>query len=279
MKGVVIISKTAKAEVKEDKENGEKIPIGARIFGILFTVFIYLLAAVILIGAILFAFSASPSKSLFGYRYYTVLTGSMSPKYNVGDMIFVKLSSDNDINVGDIITFNPSKDSDAYLTHRVTEKIENYEGTGTTCYRTKGDANDVGDSFLIESDRVIGKVTFGIPKLGYIVRFFQLRWYLIIPVAIMIAVFFHLLKRYFLMGKDDDDEDSGKEGDDSKEPQNESQSSSDTVSQSDGKTQEDGSPDETAQPAHTDTDVLSEETEASPVVPEKTEPDTGSLEI
>ena len=182
------------------------MPIGAKVFGIAFDVFVYLLAAAILFGAILFAFSTSPDKALFGYRYYTVLTGSMSPTYKVGDMIFVKLSDASELNVGDVITFNPSQDSDAYLTHRVSEKLENYEGTGVTCYRTKGDANDVGDSFLIDSSRVIGKVTFGIPGLGYVVRFVQLRWYLIIPVAVMIGVFFLLLKRYFLLGKDDDED-------------------------------------------------------------------------
>ena len=189
------------------------MPAGAKVFDIAFTVFVYLLAAAILFGALLFSFSTSPDKALFGYRYYTVLTGSMSPTYKVGDMIFVKLSDASELNVGDVITFNPSQDSDAYLTHRISEKLENYEGTGVTCFRTKGDANDVGDSFLIDSSRVIGKVTFGIPGLGYVVRFVQLRWYLIVPVIIMVGAFFLLLKRYFLMGKenDEDDEDKTKE--------------------------------------------------------------------
>lgn len=202
------------------------MPVGAKVFDIAFTVFVYLLAAAILFGALLFAFSTSPDKALFGYRYYTVLTGSMSPTYKVGDMIFVKLSNDSEISVGDVITFNPSQDSDAYLTHRVSEKLENYEGTGTTCYRTKGDANDVGDSFLIDSDRVIGKVTFSIPGLGYVVRFIQLRWYLIIPVVIMIGVFFLLLKRYFLMGKEKDEDDNDKK----KKSKDKSESEADNIS-------------------------------------------------
>ena len=67
------------------------MPLGARIFDIAFSVFIYLLAAAILVGAILFSFNTSADKAIFGYRYYTVLTGSMSPTYNVGDMIFVQL--------------------------------------------------------------------------------------------------------------------------------------------------------------------------------------------
>lgn len=184
------------------------MPIGARIFDIAFSVFVYLLAAAILVGAILFSFSTSPDKALFGYRYYTILTPSMSPAYNVGDMIFVQLKGPEDINEGDVITFNPSQDSDAYLTHRVTEKIVDYQGTGVTCFRTRGDANDSEDSFLIESDRVIGTVNFGIPYLGFVVRFIQLRWYIVLPIVIMVAVFFYLLKRYFLIGDDDDEDDN-----------------------------------------------------------------------
>ena len=51
------------------------MPAGAKVFDIAFTVFVYLLAAAILFGALLFSFSTSPDKALFGYRYYTVLTG------------------------------------------------------------------------------------------------------------------------------------------------------------------------------------------------------------
>ena len=190
------------------------MPAGAKVFDTVFTIFVYLLAAAILVGALLFSFSTSPDKALSGYRYYTVLTGSMSPTYNVGDMIFVQLKDPADINVGDVITFNPSKDSDAYLTHRVTEKIENYEGSGVICFRTQGDANDVQDSFLIDGERVIGTVNFGIPWIGYAVRFVQLRWYIILPIVVMIGIFFQLLKRYFLIGDDEDDkvkETSGQE--------------------------------------------------------------------
>jgi len=200
---VVAISETKENEAQEESA---KMPVGAKVFDILFTVLVYMLAAAILVGAILFSFSTTPDKSIFGYRYYTVLTGSMSPTYNVGDMIFVQLKGADDISVGDVITFNPSQDSDAYLTHRVTEKIENYEGSGVTCFKTQGDANNAEDSFLIDASRVIGTVNFGIPWLGYVVRFVQLRWYFILPIVIMLAVFFQLLKRYFLMGDDDEDD-------------------------------------------------------------------------
>ncbi|MBQ6251980.1 signal peptidase I [Ruminococcus sp.] len=169
---------------------------GYKVFGFVKKLFIYLLAIGIIIAAVLFAADHSPQKSLFGYRYYTVLTPSMSPTYKTGDMVFVKLQNASDINVGDVITFNPSSSSDAYLTHRVTQKLENYDGTGVTCFRTKGDANDAEDAMLIDQSRVIGSVKFSIPKLGYIVRFVQLRWYFVAALIILLWIFFRLLNMY-----------------------------------------------------------------------------------
>lgn len=169
---------------------------GYRILKAVRTVFIYVLAAVIIIAALMFAASNNPSKSLFGFRYYSVLTPSMEPAYSVGDMVFVKTGTADSIKVGDVITFNPSEYGDAYLTHRVVEVLPDYQGSGITCFRTKGDANDSEDSFLIDEDRVIGTVVFSIPKFGYIVRFVQLRWYFIVPIIALIFIFFKLIGIY-----------------------------------------------------------------------------------
>lgn len=191
---------------------------GYTVLKIVRTVLIYLFAAGIIIAALLFASSRTPDKSLFGYRYYTVLTPSMEPAYNVGDMVFVKIESADNINVGDVITFNPSSDSEAYLTHRVTEKLVDYQGTGVTCFRTKGDANDSEDSFLIDEDRVIGPVKLSIPKLGYVVRFVQLRWYFIVPIIILIFVFFKLMGIYLAKGEDSSAEENAEKDAPAEEP-------------------------------------------------------------
>lgn len=193
----VILYHSRKGSAMSEKANN--VPArstGYKVFGFVKKLFIYLLAIGIIIAAVLFAADHSPQKSLFGYRYYTVLTPSMSPTYKTGDMVFVKLQNASDINVGDVITFNPSSSSDAYLTHRVTQKLENYDGTGVTCFRTKGDANDAEDAMLIDQSRVIGSVKFSIPKLGYIVRFVQLRWYFVAALIILLWIFFRLLNMY-----------------------------------------------------------------------------------
>lgn len=186
-------------------ENQNKSAVKS-ILNLIRTVLVYLFAIAIVVSAILFAMDKSPQKSVFGFRYYTVLTPSMEPAYSVGDVVIVKLANADEINTGDVITFNPSSDNNAYLTHRVTEKIQNYEGTGVTCFRTKGDSNDTDDSFLIDSSRVIGKVSFSVPKIGYIIRFVQLRWYFVLPLAVMLIVLLKLMKVYFSYDKSSSDE-------------------------------------------------------------------------
>lgn len=190
-----------------EKQDAEK-STGYRVFSAVRTVFVYLLAACIVLAAVLFAVNRSPDKSLFGFRYYVVLTDSMAPAFRSGDMVFVKRCAADSIAEGDIITFNPSSDSDAYLTHRVTEKLPDYQGTGVTCFRTKGDANDTADSFLIDESRVIGVVAGSVPRLGLVIRFVQLRWYFVVPIIIMLFVFFGLLKKYFEMQNEGEDEHS-----------------------------------------------------------------------
>lgn len=170
---------------------------GYLIFVIVRKIIVYLFCAAIIIAALLFASSKTPNKTLFGYRYYTVITPSMTPAYCVGDMVLVKVVPADQIEVGDVITFNPSSDSNAYLTHRVTQKLPDYQNTGVTCFRTKGDANDTEDSFRVDESRVIGKVTLRVPKLGYVIRFVQLRWYYILPLAVMLWLSLHLMKQYF----------------------------------------------------------------------------------
>ena len=170
---------------------------GYLVYAIVRRLIVLLFCIALIGGAVLFAANTSPNKSLLGYRYYTVITPSMEPNYNVGDLVFVKVGGVRSIEVGDVITFDPSSDGKAYLTHRVTQKLSDYQNTGVTCFRTKGDANNTEDSFLVDEDRVIGRVTFRIPKLGYFIRFVQLRWYYILALAVMLGIALKLLKMYF----------------------------------------------------------------------------------
>ena len=98
---------------------------------------------------------------IFGFKFYTIITGSMEPKYNIGDLIIIKDIKPNNIKVGDVITY--SVNSEKNVTHRVTEIVHK---DGETLYRTKGDNNNTADTELVRYNQIQGGVCFKINKLG-----------------------------------------------------------------------------------------------------------------
>lgn len=104
---------------------------------------------------------------LAGYQVYTVISGSMKPEYNVGDLIYVKKIDTSEIEVGMPITFVLNEDL-VVATHRVVEiDTENQH------FYTKGDANDTVDTAPVHFKNVIGVPKFRIPYLGYVSDFIQ----------------------------------------------------------------------------------------------------------
>lgn len=104
---------------------------------------------------------------LLGYECYTVISGSMQPKYMVGDLIYVKEVDVNTIEVGDDITFILNEDL-VVATHQVIRvDAENQR------FYTKGLANEIEDNDPVHFNNVIGVPQFHIPKLGYVSDFVQ----------------------------------------------------------------------------------------------------------
>ncbi len=98
---------------------------------------------------------------IIGIRAYTVLSGSMEPELHPGDVTIIVNKNKVNLNKNDVITF---KTDNSIITHRIIEKKD--EG-----YVTKGDNNNVIDSFIVKPENIIGKVVFHIPKIGYIIKF------------------------------------------------------------------------------------------------------------
>lgn len=104
---------------------------------------------------------------LLGYQCYTVISGSMEPKYSVGDLIYVKKVDPTAIHVGDDITFVLNEDL-VVATHRVVRiDAENQR------FYTKGLANEIEDNDPVHFNNLIGVPQFSIPKLGYVSDFIQ----------------------------------------------------------------------------------------------------------
>jgi len=153
----------------------------------------------LVVGSTIFAFSNKEDKSLFGYRFYNVLTPSMQPLFRPGDMIFVKLADPSHVKVGDVVTFNPSVKSTAFLTHRVVDLLPADELHPARMV-TKGDYNNMEDP-PVGLNAVIGTHMFTIPRFGKVVDMMRSN---LLLVCVCFGAFFLLLtvlRAYFAARK------------------------------------------------------------------------------
>ena len=103
--------------------------------------------------------------SILGFKQYMVMTGSMEPTYNIGDLIIVKEVKEDELNVGDAITYSVGNGSET-VSHRIISiTIEN----GEKQYQTKGDNNSSADPDLVNFNNIEGKIVFKISNLGIII--------------------------------------------------------------------------------------------------------------
>ena len=106
-------------------------------------------------------FFKDKTPNFFGYKNFIVLTGSMKPTLNEGDIVFVKEAKE--IKENDIIAF---REQNSVVTHRV---FEVYKENGEDYYITKGDANSGTDTRLLSISDVEGKYVFKIPFVGKVI--------------------------------------------------------------------------------------------------------------
>ena len=96
----------------ESEEAKEKVPTKKnktvrKTFKILWDIIVKLVTLlIVLISLIIIVQKVTNNKeSFFGYRIFRVQTGSMIPKYQIGDVILVKKQDVDKIKVGDDVTY------------------------------------------------------------------------------------------------------------------------------------------------------------------------------
>ena len=123
---------------------------------------------------IIFAFSYN-----FGTLnpFYVVISQSMVPNINVGDLLIInhKIAFD-DLKIGDIIVFTTpgtdDKGNHRVFVHRIVEINQTTaDDDNSKTIRTKGDANPASipkADYPIKKQNYIGKVKYVIPKIGLV---------------------------------------------------------------------------------------------------------------
>ncbi|WP_211977826.1 signal peptidase I [Brevibacterium sp. W7.2] len=118
--------------------------------------------AILLIGFLALAVAVGVVPKVMNGAALTVLTGSMEPTYEPGDIV-VSVPQDQ-YRIGDPVTFQPRSNDPMLITHRVVAVTDSADGR---TYVTRGDANGDDDEPIVEA-QVMGKVLYSIPKLGYV---------------------------------------------------------------------------------------------------------------
>jgi len=116
-----------------------------------------------------------------------VLTDSMYPEIQSGDLIICHTEEPENIKEGDVIAFfDPAGDGTSIVTHSVAG-ITTVDGQ--TAWITRGIANNADDSVPVPADKLVGVYRRRIPGLGDIVMFMQTTTGLILCVVCPILLF------------------------------------------------------------------------------------------
>lgn len=120
------------------------------------------------VAALAFIFLAIGPR-LLGYQTATMLTGSMAPLINPGDVVVTVPTPVKDLKVGDIITYHIPVEDQRVETHRIIEITTTADGG--TAVQTKGDANNGIDPWIATlQGQNVDKQVLTIPYLGNAIR-------------------------------------------------------------------------------------------------------------
>lgn len=110
---------------------------------------------------------ANPDKipSIFGYKPFIVLSGSMESEINKGDLVVTQVVEPSSLKEDDIIAFRDEEG------HVVTHRIVGITQEGS--FSTKGDNNNTNDQNAVEPSAVEGKYLYKMNGVGNLVLMMQ----------------------------------------------------------------------------------------------------------
>lgn len=171
-----------KYDIESINKRKENVKIAKKVIEIIAIILIY--------NIILIALSSANKISvvnILGYKSYIIKTNSMEPTISINDVVITKKVKKEKIKKGDVITF--LQDGEV-ITHRITQIEDNGN------YTTKGDNNNIEDTFKITYENIEGKHILTIPYLGKIVQALDNKIvFLIITLIILIFMFITILNQ------------------------------------------------------------------------------------
>lgn len=133
--------------------------------------------------------------SIGGYLPLIVLTDSMYPVIESGDLIICSTKEADEIEPNDVIAFfDPAGNGTSVVTHRVLEVIEE---NGALSFITKGDNNNTEDKMPVPAKNLVGIYRSRIGGAGTVALFMQSTTGLIVCVVlpIILLVGYDIIRR------------------------------------------------------------------------------------
>lgn len=177
---------------------------------------LYYLLVILIVLILIVVLLQRVSKNNFaigGIRIFNIVSESMVPKYNIGDILVAKTIDPSQIKVGDDIAYQGKVDTydGKVITHQVI-KIETENGKYK--FHTKGIANDLEDP-VITQDQVYGKIVYHTVILSLIGKtinnLFGFYFLIFVPLTILIIIKIRDIVIAIKERKEDDSEDDSKD--------------------------------------------------------------------
>lgn len=132
--------------------------------------------------------------AFFDYRMFTVVSGSMEPKYKINDVLIAKKVEPSTIKIGDTISYEGVRGTvkDKVITHEVVGI--NKDQNGKYLFSAKGLSNIVEDPIIYES-QLYGKVVYKsiILSLVYHIVGTDIGFYLFIIIPLLFIIVSEIL--------------------------------------------------------------------------------------
>ena len=149
----------------------------------------------VIVFALFVSFSAFISKNgdgvpnVFGISWFAIESDSMLPTFAKGDVIVdTKVKDFSTLKEGDVITFWTVINGERALnSHRII-KIEDYGNY--LSFVTKGDNNTIEDGLTVHQSSVVGKYSFHIPGIGYVISFAETSTGFLVCIVLPCAILF-----------------------------------------------------------------------------------------
>ena len=174
-----------------ERHDGIKIIISVLIYALYIIIIPIIIYDMFLIAQTIINPNKTPD--FFGYKTFSIVTGSMEPTIKINDIIIVKKEEKKNIRKNDIITF---KIENEIITHRV---IDIAYDNGTLIYTTKGDKNNVTDIERVQFEQIEGKYVTKITKIGKIFTILKNKY--IFSLILILLIIFYIIQRKTIQRK------------------------------------------------------------------------------